>query len=61
MNRAFRKVALTGVPEESTMVISTSLFRATLFARVPFANSVKCLSGLNVSFNFVNLDKSVII
>ena len=46
MNRAFRKVALTGVPDESTIVISTSpLFRATLFARVPFANSMKCLSA----------------
>ena len=46
MNRAFCKVALTGVPVESAIVMSTSpLFRATLFAQVPFANSVTCLSG----------------
>ena len=58
MNRAFHKVAFTAVPDESTIVISTSpLFRATLFARAPFANSMKCLSGLNVSSNFLNLDK----
>lgn len=62
MNRAFCKVALTGVPVESAIVMSTSpLFRATLFAQVPFTNSVTCLSGLNVSSNFMNLDVSVII
>ena len=61
MNRTFCKVALRGVPVESAIVMSTSLFRATLFAQVPFANSVTCLSGLNVSSNFMNLDVSVII
>ena len=47
MNRAFRKVALTGVLIESTIVKSASPFsRATLFVRFQFANSMKCLSGL---------------
>ena len=35
------------------------LLSVTLFDGVPFASSIKCLSGLNVLSNLINLDSSV--